>query len=117
MGVRQIKSMSYEVKIVREGRGGWVYYREHEVTLPFDWDITSDGFEVYLPPSAEWDEFCERNNATHCKGRRQQIVERLAEEVRRKKAQKARVTIDDMGISFSFEGDWLHSLVSRILGV
>lgn len=102
---------------MREGRGGWVYYREDGTTLPFDWDITSDGFEVYLPPSAEWNEFCKENNATQCIGRRQQIVERLAEEVRKKKAKKAKVTIDDLGIGFSFEGDWLHSLISRILGV
>jgi hypothetical protein len=110
-------SVNYKVNIVRDGRGGWVYYCENEATLPFDWDITSDGFEVYLPPATEWDDFCNQNNATQFIGRRRQIVERLAEEVRRKKAKKARVTVDDMGISFSFEGDWLHSLVSRILGV
>ena len=91
--------------------------REDGSTLPFDWDITSDGFEVYLPRSAEWNEFCKQNNAMQCIGRREEIVKRLTEEVRRKKAKTAKITIDDMGISFSFEGDWLHSLVSRILGV
>lgn len=111
------KSMNYEVRIVKDGRGGWVYYLEDKAMLPFDWDTTSDGFEVYLPPSNEWDDFCKKNNATNCIGRRQQIIERLAEEVRRKKAKKATVSIDDQGICFSFEGDWLHSLVSRILGV
>jgi hypothetical protein len=109
--------MDYDVKMVRDGRGGWVYYCEGEVTLPFEWDITGNGFEVYLGPSAEWDEFCKKNNATHCQGRRQQIAERIAEEVRKKKAKKAKVTIDDVGIDFSFKGDWLHSLISRILGV
>jgi hypothetical protein len=109
--------VSYEVKIVKEGRGGWAYYREEAATLPFDWDITSDGFEVYLPPSAEWDEFCKQHNATQCQGRRQQIVERLAEEIRRKKAKKAKVSIDDQGISFSFKGDWLHSLMRWVLDV
>lgn len=83
--------MSYEVDFVKEGRGGWAYYREEEATLPFDWDITSDGFEVYLPPSAEWDEFCQKHQATQCIGRRQQIIERLAEEIRRKKAKKAKI--------------------------
>jgi len=109
--------MSYEVEIKRDGRGGWVYYREGKAVLPFDWDITSVGFEVYLPPSVEWDDFCRRNNATRCNDRRAQIVERVAEEVRRKRARKAKVTIDDLGISFSFEGDWLYGLISRILGV
>jgi hypothetical protein len=109
--------VNYEVKIVREGRGGWVYYREDGVTLPFDWDITNDGFEVYVPRPVEWNEFCKHNNAPQCMDRRQEILERLTEGVRRKKAKKAKVTTDDMGISFSFEGDWLHSLMSRILGV
>jgi hypothetical protein len=109
--------MNYEVRIVRRARGGWVYYVEDKTTLPFDWDTTSDGFEVYLPPSNEWDDFCKQNNATHCISRRQQIIQRLAEEVRRKKAKKAKVSIDDQGIRFSFEGDWLHSLVRWILGV
>jgi aspartokinase-like uncharacterized kinase len=109
--------VKYDVNIIREGRGGWIFYREEDNSLPFDWDITSDGFEVYVPPPSEWDDFCKRNSATQCIGRRQQILERLAEEVRKKKAKKAKVTIDDMGIHFSFEGDWLHSLVNRILGV
>jgi len=109
--------VNYKVRFVRSGRGGWVYYDEDETTLPFDWDITSDGFEVYLPTSNEWDDFCKQNHATHCIGRRQEIVERLAEEVRRKKARTAKVSIDDQGICFSFEGDWLHSLLRRILGV
>jgi hypothetical protein len=37
--------------------------------------------------------------------------------VRRQRAKKAKMTIDDRGIAFSYEGDWLHSLVSRVLGV
>jgi hypothetical protein len=109
--------VDYDVKFVREGRGGWVYYREGEVTLPFVWDITGDGFEVCLNPQAEWDEFCKQNNAPQCQGRREEIVKRIAEEVRKKRGKKAKMTIDEMGISFSFEGDWLHSLISRILGV
>ena len=109
--------MPYEVDFMREGRGGWAYYREDGITLPFDWDITADGFEVYLPPSTEWDEFCKEHKATECIGRRKEILERLAEEIRRKKAKKAKVTIYDQGMSFSFKGDWLHSLISRILDV
>ena len=112
-----MRDVNYEVTIVSEGRGGWVYYREDKATLPFDWDITSIGFEVYLPSSTEWDDFCKQNNAAQYIDKRHQIVERLAAEVRRKKAKKAKMTIDDWGISFSFEDDWLYSLVRRILGV
>jgi hypothetical protein len=52
--------MNYEVRIVRAGRGGWVYYDEDKATLSFEWDTTSDGFEVYLPPSNEWDDSVSR---------------------------------------------------------
>ena len=108
--------MNYEVEIVREGRGGWVYYREDGLTLPFDWDITADGFEVYLTPSAEWPQFCEKNKAPQCLERRSEIVTRIADEVYRKKAKKAKVEIDDNGIVYTHQG-WLHSFVSWILGV
>jgi hypothetical protein len=65
-----------------------VYYCEDEATLPFHCDITRDGFEVYLPPTTEWDDFCKKNNTMQCIGRRQQIVEKLAPEVGRQKAKK-----------------------------
>lgn len=111
------RAVNYEVKVVRDGRGGWVYYRENDATLPFDWDITSDGFEVYLPPPAQWEVFCNQHNATQCIGERALIVKRLVEEVQRKQAKKSKVTIDEMGISFSFTGDRLHSLASWLLDV
>ena len=109
--------MTYDVNMVRKGRGGWVYYNEDREILPFDWDVTKDGFEIYLPRPVEWDEFCKQNDAMNCMSRRQEIVDRIVEEVRRKKGKKAEVVVDEMGITFSFEGDWLHSLLSRILGV
>jgi len=110
--------MTYDVKMVREGRGGWVYYREDGQTLPFDWDITGVGFEIYTPRPVEWEEFCKQNNAMNCVGRRQEIVERIVEKIRRRWGNKnAEVVVDEMGISFSFENDWLHSLISRLLGV
>lgn len=109
--------MTHEVKIVREGRGGLAYYKEAGITLPFDWDVTSDGFEVYVPTKDEWQEFCRQNNAIQFISRREEIIDRLAEGVRIKKAKTAKVVIDDNGISFSFEGDWLHSLTRRVFGV
>lgn len=109
--------MNYEVKIRREGRGGWVYFLENGKSLPFDWDITTVGFDIYVPTPGEWDAFCEEHGAGEAKGRRQEILQKVAEEVRRKEAKKAKVTTDDTGISFSFEGDRLYRLVSKILGV
>jgi|SRR5437588_5137888 len=108
--------MQYRTDFITEGRGGLAYYTEDEKSLSFDWDITSVGFEIYVPSPSEWDEFCEQSDFSQCRGRREEILQRLAEEIRKKKAKTAKVTIDDHGISFSFERDWLHSLLSRILG-
>jgi len=109
--------MSYDVSMVKEGRGGWVYYREDDQTLPFDWDITGVGFEIYTPRPVEWEAFCKQNNAMNCVDRRQEIVERIVEKISKTRGKKAEVVVDEMGISFSFEDDWLHSVLSRILGV
>jgi hypothetical protein len=109
--------MDYTVEITQEGRGGWVYYLEDGVKLPFDWDFSAIGTDIYVPIPAEWDSFCNEHSSYAARGRRQEILERVAEEVRRKKAKTAKVTIDDTGISFSFEHDWLHRLLSKILGV
>ena len=45
-----------------------------------------------------------------------EIVQRLAQEVDRKRGRRAKVSIDDTGISYSFEGKWFHSLLMKILG-
>ena len=109
--------MEYEVDFKTTGRGGWVYYHEDGVTLPFDWDVTPVGFDIYLPVPSEWDAFLNEHNANRLKGRRQVIVERIAKQVNEQKAQTARVAIDDSGISFSFERNWFHNLMRRVLGV
>jgi len=109
--------MTYEVKFTTRGRGGYVYYIEDGIELPFDWDITTVGFDIYVYTPDEWDSFCEQHGAYRAKGRRQEILQRVAEEVRKQQAKSAKVTIDDTGISFSFEGNWTHWLLRKILGV
>jgi hypothetical protein len=109
--------MNYEVKFTTKGRGGWVYYIEDGKTLPFDWDITTAGFDIYVPTSEEWTAFCDGHNALQAKDRREEILQRIAEEVRKQKAKTAKVSIDETGISFSFESNWVHRLLNKILGV
>ena len=109
--------MSYRVKFKSEGPAGTVYYSDDDVTLPFYWETTTVGFDVYLPSSAKWEAFCEEHHAENCKNRRAEIVMRLAQEVARKEARRARMTVDDTGISFSYEGNWFRSLLRKILGL
>lgn len=109
--------MSYKVERTQEGCGGWVYYIEDGVKLPFDWEYSATGFDIYAPSPQEWDTFCARHGAQTAFGRRQEVLQRVAEEVRRKKAKTAKVVIDDAGISFSFKGDPVYTLLRKILGV
>ena len=109
--------MAHEVKMVREGRGGWVYYREGVHTLRFEWDVTSIGFEIYTRPPDAWAEFCTSHQAPECIDRREEILARVVEAISRKQGKNAEVTRDDRGISFSFEHNWLHRFLNRILGV
>lgn len=111
-----IHNPHYEVTVKSEGRGGWAYYVEDGYKLPFDWDVTPVGFDVYLPTPEEWFSFCDKHGAVGAKGRRPEIVQRLAEGVRQKRAKSAKVSIDDSGISYSFKGGWLYSLLNKILG-
>jgi hypothetical protein len=109
--------MDYEVKYTREGRSGDVFYIEDGLKLPFEWDITTVGFDIYVPMPNEWDAFCENHGAYWAKGRRQEILQRIADEMRRQRAKGAKISIDDTGISFSLEGSLVYRLLSKILGV
>jgi hypothetical protein len=109
--------MDYEVNFTKQGRGGSVYYLENGKNLPFEWDTSSVGFDIYVPRPTGWQAFCIENKFDEAISRREEIVQRVAEEVKKKRARKAKVEIDEFGIHFSFEGDWLFSLLGKILGV
>jgi hypothetical protein len=109
--------MTHAIKFTSEGPAGMVYYSEQDFTLPFYWERGTVGFDVYLRTSEEWLAFCDEHNAEGAKGRRDEIVARLAHEIRRQEARGAKVSIDNRGITFSYEGDWLHRILGKILGV
>lgn len=109
--------MTHAIKFKSEGPAGMVYYSEQDFTLPFYWERGTVGFDVYLPTSAEWLAFCDEHNAEGAKGRRDEIVARLAKGIVRQEAYCAKVSIDDSGITFSYESDWLHRIMGKILGV
>ncbi|HYW74518.1 MAG TPA: hypothetical protein VE961_26070 [Pyrinomonadaceae bacterium] len=94
--------MSYKVEINQTGRGGTIYYLENDQSLSFDWEFSTDGADVFVTPPEQWDANCEGRNAAWAKGRRGEILERVAAEIRAQKAHSARVSIDDNWIHFTF---------------
>jgi hypothetical protein len=94
--------MSYRVAIDQSGRGGRISYHENENVLFFDWEFSLDGATVFVPSPDEWDARCQSDEASWAKGRRHEILERLAIEVRRQKASSSTISIEDHWIQFVF---------------
>jgi hypothetical protein len=89
--------MTYKVEIDQNGRGGTIRYIEDEQTLSFGWEFSMDGADIFVPTPAQWDA-----NTRWASGRRQEILERVAAEVRDQKAKSASVSIEDNWISLRF---------------
>jgi len=94
--------MNYKVEIHQTGRGGRVSYMEDERTLFLDWEFAVDGVDLFVPTPENWDAYWQGRDAGWAGGRRQEILERVAEEVRKQKAAGAKVTIEDNWIHFGF---------------
>ena len=94
--------MNYEVDISQSGRGGSINYTENEQALRLDWEFATDGAYVFVPTPEQWDAYWRSNNIQWAAGRRQEILERVAEAVRQQKAQSSQVTIEADSIHFKF---------------
>jgi len=68
----------YQLEKVQDGPGGTIYYQEQGGRLPFEWGYIAGGSGVSVPPPALWDRFCERHNCPEGKGRREEILTRVA---------------------------------------
>lgn len=109
--------MTYAIKFESQGPAGMVYYQEHDFTLPFYWESTTVGFDVYLPNSEKWAAFCDEHNAGSAIDRREEIVAGLADKIARQEARGAKVSIDDTGITFSYKGSWSRAILRKIFGL
>ena len=91
--------MIHKVEIEQSGRGGTIRYFEDNQELTFDWEFATNGAYIFVAPAEQWDINCCSRGAGWAAGRRQEILERLAEEVRVQKATSAVVSIED---------NWIH---------
>ena len=94
--------MTFTVEIEQTGRGGTITYTEDQGSLSFDWEFASSGADVFVAPPAQWDANCTSRGAAWAVSRRQEILERVADEVRRQKALGSVITIEDQWIHFEF---------------
>ena len=94
--------MNYKVEVEQSGRGGRIKYEEAGRVLFLDWEFAMDGADLFVPPPEQWDAYWRSRDAVWAEGRRQEILERVAAEVRSQKAAGAKVTIEDNWIHFQF---------------
>jgi hypothetical protein len=93
--------VNYSVEVSQSGRGGTITYVEDGQRLPFDWEFSMSGATIFVPTPAQWDAYWA--GTAHCAtGRRQEILERVAAEVRRQQASGAEISIEDNWIEFTF---------------
>lgn len=93
---------TFQVLITDEGRAGGIDYVEGELSLHLWWEFTMDGAYIWAPPPDQWDAYWASNHQAGAAGRRDEILQRVASETVRKRAQSAAFTIDDDGINLKF---------------
>jgi hypothetical protein len=94
--------MECRIEITQSGRGGTIYYIEGDHQLSFDWEFSISGATIFVRTPEEWENNSQSEAASWTKGRRQEILERLAEGVRQQRAQAAKISIEDHWIELTF---------------
>jgi hypothetical protein len=69
----------YNLENVKDGPGGTIFYVEGGGRLPFEWGFIQGGVSLTVPTPAQWDPFCERHGLANGKGRRDEILNRVAQ--------------------------------------
>ena len=92
----------FEVHITDEGRSGSVEYREGGLSLLLWWEFTMDGAWIWAPDSSQWDEHWRARGVMGAVGRRNEILERVASETKRKRAESARTEVCSDGVHLKF---------------
>jgi hypothetical protein len=90
--------VGFSVTPVGSTRGGDVVYREGEHELRFGWDLSASGASmafIHVPGEERWPEL-----VPWAIGRREDILERVAREMKRQRCPSCRVEIGPKGIEF-----------------
>ena len=91
------RTATYHVQIGDGGRAGVVRYSEVGGSLEFWREFTEGGAAIAVLDPAQWDA-AHQAAAVWAVGRREEILRRLAREVRRQRAPAARISIEDRWI-------------------
>jgi len=94
--------MSHKVEIIQTGRGGTINYTEQDTVLSFDWEFATNGADMFVPTPEQWAAYCHGRGADWAANSREEILERVAAEVRQQKAASSIVTIEDSWVHFEF---------------
>jgi hypothetical protein len=106
--------MSYQVIVTYEGRGGFIVYMEDGNCLKFEWEHVQGGVEIITGSAQEWAAICRKQTADRAIGRRQEILERIAQEYKRQKAKRAKIIMESDRIFISFEGYGLFAYLKSL---
>ena len=94
---RRVERDGWSVQVDRGGRAGYVGYAEPPGRLRFDWEMLAGGIGVRLPTADAWDDECARQGCAWARGRRDEIVPRIAAEVQRLSAPGSRLVMASDG--------------------
>ncbi len=93
----------FQVEITQAGRGGTITYREGRGRrLAFGWEFSTVGVDIFIPTPEQWEALAGRPRKGWLRGRRQEILARVVEDILRQKAPNAAVKIEDSWIELRF---------------
>ena len=94
--------MNYRVEIDNHGPAGDVRYIEDDRVLRLFWEYMSYGVLISVPDSGKWDEYYQSHSAGWAKDRREEILQRVAEQACLQQAPWSKVAITEEGIELRF---------------
>ena len=109
--------VEYKVKEIQDGRAGWIIYTEDGKELRFPWEMISRGIGVSVPDASEWDAYCEKRSAGWAKGRRREILERVAEGARRRYWGATTVTFEEKWLTVQHGDFWLIRWLNKLFRI
>lgn len=81
---RKNRAMKYKVTQTAKGwTGGSIQYIEDGRPLSFPYKSILRGIGISVPTAEQWSDYCERHSTDWAKGRREEILKRIGETVKK----------------------------------